>query len=140
MTKTADLVKRVENLENLISNLALDNEKKPKKTACRNVTEKGLLNKAKLAYYHEHKNTTAIKEQAKKLYGDDFESSFTEWRKVKVLTDKDYDKLSESEQERYVNAAKSSKSVSECSDSIDSIESGDSSDSNGSSESGESSK
>ena len=104
MTKVADLVSRVDALETLVGKLNIDGESKSVKTIKkqRNMTEKGEIHNAKLLYYHEMKDTNAVKIAYKKEHGDELKLSFKNWTQVKKITDVMFDNLSSSVKDKYV--------------------------------------
>lgn len=113
MSKTAvsknDLNERIAALEALAVKLSVSGgDKKP-----RAVTEKGILAKAKMIYYHANKNSKAVQDMLKKKHnisGDEvMKPTFKEWRKVKACTDELFAKLSSSEVDKLKKQAETAK-------------------------------
>lgn len=105
-----ELTARIAALEALaVKRLAgTDDTKKP-----RNVTDKGLLAKAKMVFYHENKMSKPVQDMLKKKYNissnDVVKPSFAEWRKVKTCTDELFDKLPASQVEKLKKRSESAK-------------------------------
>lgn len=107
MTKE-ELTARIAALETLVVSKLSIKDKKP-----RNVTEKGILQKAKMIYYHENKNSATVQNMLKKKFNistdEVLKPSFKDWRKIKVCTDEMFEKLSVSEVEKLKKQAETAK-------------------------------
>jgi hypothetical protein len=99
----------VDALEALVSKLSVTaNKKQDNKKADdkpRNVTEKGILHKAKLLYYQENKASQDVKMMFKENYGEELTVTFKNWTVVKKITDILFDELSSSQQQSYIKKA-----------------------------------
>ncbi len=108
MSKATQLNARVDALEELVSKLSVSTKKTPNKKVNddnkpRNVTEKGILHKAKLMFYQDNKDSAEVKEMFKENYGEELKVSFNNWTAVKKITDILFDELSEKEKQSYIS-------------------------------------
>jgi hypothetical protein len=93
-------------LEKMVSKLEVSTAKKP-----RNVTEKGILKKAKQIYYQEMKEDDEVQNKLKARHGRTIKPSFKDWRLIAEVTDEMFEKLSDSQKNEYLEQARSAKSV-----------------------------
>lgn len=116
MSKATALNARVDALEALITKLSVtNNENKKGKVATdkedkkpRNVTEKGVIHKAKLLFYQANKDSSEVKKMFKENNGQELTVSFKNWHDVKKITDILFDELSESDKQKYIKKAEDS--------------------------------
>lgn len=105
-SSVSNLADKMSLLEKMISKLEVSNAKKS-----RNVTEKGILKKAKQIYYQEMKENEEVQNKLKSRHGQTIKPSFKEWRLIAEVTDEMFEKLSESQKEEYLKQARSTKST-----------------------------
>lgn len=113
MTKAAELAARVDALEALVTKLSVTNNenKKAKGTSqkddkkTRNVTEKGVVHKAKLLFYQANKDSSEVKKMFKENNGEELTVNFKNWHDVKKITDILFDELSDSDKQNYIKKA-----------------------------------
>lgn len=111
MSKATELAARVDALETLVSKLNVTNNNSKKTKAenndkkHRNVTEKGIVHKAKLLFYQSNKDSSEVKKLFKENNGNELTVNFKNWHDVKKITDIMFDELSESEKQKYYKKA-----------------------------------
>ena len=112
MSKAAELAARVDALETMINKLSVTANKKVGNSKAeaeekkpRNVTEKGLLHKAKMMFYQDNKGSTEVKKMFKENNGTELTVNFKNWHDVKKITDILFDELSQQEKQKYVKKA-----------------------------------
>jgi hypothetical protein len=107
MSKAVELAARVDALEDLINKLSVSKNKKSDADSKkpRNVTEKGVLHKAKLLFYQANKDNADVKKMFKANYGEELTVSFKNWTVVKKITDVLFDELSDKQQQVYISKA-----------------------------------
>jgi hypothetical protein len=102
--KLSERIDAIEAMLNELNEMTVNDKKVTKKS--RNITDKGILQKAKLMFYQDNKNIDNVKTMLKKKYSSENVSvSFKDWRKVKVCTDELFDGLSQSKKDEYVKKA-----------------------------------
>lgn len=79
-------------------------DKKPRK-----ITEKGMVQAAKLLFYHDHKNSDYVMRICKAKFGSSFKLTFKNYHDVKKVTDDMFDKLSSREKDSYMDKAMETK-------------------------------
>lgn len=94
------LAAELASMQESLSNLKVS-EKKPRK-----VSEKGILQAAKLLYYHDNKKSESVMAVCRAKYGADFKITLLNFRKAQKVTDDMFDELSESDKSTYMEAAK----------------------------------
>lgn len=82
-----------------------DKPKKPRK-----VTDKGILQAAKVLFYQENKKSDKVVQMCKQEFGSSFKLTFSNYRDVKKITDEMFDGLSPREQNVYIDRATDAKS------------------------------
>jgi hypothetical protein len=112
MSKAAELAARVDALETMISKLSVVANKKGTNTKAqvedkkpRNITEKGIMHKAKLMFYQDNKDSEDVKQMFKENNGTQLTVNFKNWHDVKKITDILFDELSESNKQKYIKKA-----------------------------------
>ena len=116
MSKATELAARLDNLETLVSKLSIVANKKGtsakdqvENKKPRNITEKGIMHKAKLIFYQDNKGSEEVKKMFKENNGTELEVNFKNWHDVKKITDIMFDKLSESDKQKYIKKAEEAK-------------------------------
>lgn len=104
-SSVSNLAEKMSLLEKMVSKLEVSSAKKP-----RNVTEKGILKKAKQMFYQEMKENEEVQNKLKSRHGRTIKPSFNEWRLIAEVTDAMFEKLSQSEKDEYLMLARSAKS------------------------------
>lgn len=105
-SSVSNLAEKLSLLEKMVSKLEVSSAKKP-----RNVTDKGILKKAKQIYYQEMKEDEKVQNILKSRHGRTIKPSFKDWRLIAAVTDEMFEKLSQDEKDEYLKQAKSAKSV-----------------------------
>lgn len=105
MSSVNEIAAKVSALEKMVSKLSVKSkgDKPP-----RNVTEKGIAHKAKILFYQDNKDNSAIKQKTKEVYGHELTVSFQNYPKLKKCTDSMYASLPTEEKDKYVIKAKQS--------------------------------
>jgi len=105
-SSVSKMAEKLSLLEKMVSKLEVSTAKKP-----RNVTEKGILKKAKQIYYQEMKEDDEVQNKLKARHGRTIKPSFKDWRLIAEVTDEMFEKLSDSQKNEYLEQARSAKSV-----------------------------
>jgi hypothetical protein len=113
MTKATELAARIDALEALVTKLSVtNNDNKKTKAAAekddkkpRNVTEKGIIHKAKMLFYQANKDSSEVKKMFKENNGQELTVNFKNWHDVKKITDILFDELSEADKQKYIKKA-----------------------------------
>jgi hypothetical protein len=103
-SSVSNMADKLSLLEKMVSKLEVSTAKKP-----RNVTEKGILKKAKQIYYQEMKEDDEVQNKLKARHGRTIKPSFKDWRMIAEVTDEMFEKLPESQKNEYLKRARSEK-------------------------------